>query len=206
MFDNREEAGEKLAEELKNRGVEADLVLAIPRGGLPLGRKVADALEVPLDVIVARKIGAPGNPELAIGAVASNGSHWLNNEMIERNDISDEFIEKGIEKEAKNVREKLEYMREGREAPSVEGKKVVVVDDGIATGATMIACLRQLQDSGVQEVTVAVPVGSEDTIQTLQKEADHIIVLETPGFFGSVGSHYTDFQQVTDSEAQEYLT
>lgn len=206
MFQDREDAGEALAEELKQRGVESDLVLAIPRGGLPLGRKVADALEVPLDVVVARKIGAPGNPELAIGAVASNGSHWLNKDMIERHGIDDKFVEEGIEEEAENARQKLEFMRDESEEPEIEGKKVVVVDDGIATGATIIACLRQLRDLGAEEVTVAVPVGPKDIKQKLRDEADEIIVLETPSFFGSVGSHYRDFGQVTDSEAREYMT
>lgn len=206
MFKNREDAGEKLAEELQERDIDADLVLTIPRGGLPLGRKVADALEAPLDVVVARKIGAPGNPELAIGAVASNGSHWLNEEMIERQSISDDFIEKGIEEEAENAREKLEFMREGSEALEIEGKKVILVDDGIATGATMIACLRQLRDLDAEQITVAVPVAPEDIKQKLQDEADKIIVLETPAFFGAVGSHYDNFEQVTDSEAKKYLS
>jgi putative phosphoribosyl transferase len=206
MFKNREDAGEKLAEELQERDIDADLVLTIPRGGLPLGRKVADALEAPLDVVVARKIGAPGNPELAIGAVASNGSHWLNEEMIERQSISDDFIEKGIEEEAENAKKKLEFMREGSEALEIEGKKVVLVDDGIATGATMIACLRQLRDLDAEQITVAVPVAPEDIKQKLQDEADKIIVLETPAFFGAVGSHYDNFEQVTDSEAKKYLS
>lgn len=205
MFQNREQAGEELAEELKERKIDADLVLAIPRGGLPLGRKVADALEAPLDVVVARKIGAPGNPELAIGAVASNGSHWLNEEMIKRQGIDDEFVKKGIEEEAENAQQKLEFMRKGRDTPDLERKNVVVVDDGIATGATMIACLRQLNASGAERVTVAVPVGPRGIKQKLQGEADQIIMLKKPKVFGSVGSHYRDFDQVTDSEAQGYL-
>lgn len=205
MFLNRKEAGEALAEELKDRGVESDLILAIPRGGLPLGGEVAAALNVPLDVVVARKIGAPNNPELAIGAVASNGSHWLNEEIIERLGIEDSFVEKGIEAEAENAREKLEFMRKDSKEPEIEGKKIVVVDDGIATGATMLACLRQLRDSGAEEITVAAPVGSQDTEQKLQSEADNIVVLETPSIFGSIGYHYRDFDQVTDSEAKGYL-
>jgi len=205
MFQDREEAGEALAEKLSERGIEADLVLAIPRGGLPLGRKVADILKSPLDVVMARKIGAPGNPELAIGAVASNGSHWLNRDMIQRHRIEDEFVEKGIEEESENARQKLDFMRGDSEEPEIEGEKIVVVDDGIATGATMIACLRQLRDIGARKITVAVPVGPEDIKQKLRSEANEIIILETPSFFGSVGSHYKNFDQATDSEAREYL-
>lgn len=205
MFQDREDAGEKLAEELKERDIGADLVLAIPRGGLPLGRKVADTIDTPLDVVVARKIGAPKNPELAIGAVASNGSHWLNNEMIQRQGIDEDFVEEGIEEEAENAKEKLEFMRGESKPPEIEGKKVVVVDDGIATGSTMIACLRQLRDMDAEKVTVAVPVGPEDTKQRLHDEADEIIVLETPHFFSAVGAYFEDFEQVTDSEAREYM-
>lgn len=205
MFENREQAGEKLAEELQNRGIRADLVLAIPRGGLPLGRKVADVLDTELDVVVAQKIGAPDNPELAIGAVASDGSYWLNEDMIQRSGIQDEFVEQGIEKEKQNAREKLEFMREEAGMPEIKGKDVIVVDDGVATGATAIACLRQLRNSGVEKVILAVPVGPEDTEEKFSDEADKVILLENPSFFGSVGSHYKNFGQVSDEEARKYL-
>ncbi len=202
---DRTDAGEKLGEELVSLGIEADIVLAIPRGGLPLGREVADALDAELDVIVASKIGAPGNPELAIGAAASDGSYWLNEEMIARLDVDQRFIDEGIEREAENAREKLEFMRGQEELPELEGKRVVVVDDGVATGSTAIACLRQVKNAGAGKVVLAVPVGPRGTEEKLGGEADEIIVLETPRSFGAVGAFYEDFEQVTDEEARRYL-
>lgn len=205
VFQDRREAGKKLGKELVARDLEADIVLAIPRGGLPLGREVADALDTELDVIVASKIGSPGNPELAIGAAASDGSYWLNEELIDRMGVDQEFIDEGIETEAENAREKLEFMRGEEELPELEGRKAVLVDDGIATGSTAIACLRQIRDAGAEKVVLAVPVGPRDTRERLADEADEIVVLETPKAFGAVGRHYRDFEQVTDEAAREYL-
>lgn len=204
-FKDREDAGDKLAEELKSRGIEADLVLAIPRGGLPLGRKVADALDADLDVVVASKIGAPGNPELAIGAVTSDGSYWLNQDLIDRMDVREEFIESGIDVESENARQKLEYIRGEDRLPEVKGKKIVVVDDGIATGSTAIACLRQLKNEGAGRIVLAVPVGPADIPGRLEYEADEIVMVAAPSSFNAVGAHYKDFQQVTDEEARSYL-
>jgi putative phosphoribosyl transferase len=203
MFKDRKEAGEKLGEELRSRGIEADLVLAIPRGGLPLGRKVADILDAELDVIVASKIGAPGNPELALGAVASDGSTFLNDDMIERLGVSQGYLDRQIEEEAENAGQKLEFMRE--EEPEFEDKKIVVVDDGIATGATAKACLRQLKNLGAEKIIFAAPVGPEGIEEELKKEADEVVILETPPSFGSVGLYYENFDQVTDEEAKAYL-
>jgi len=205
VFRDRGEAGEKLAEELDSRGIEADLVLAIPRGGLPLGRRVSEALDADLDVAVASKIGAPGNPELGIGAAASDGSYWLNDEIIDRLGVEKGYIEENIEKEAENAREKLEFMRGEEELPEIEGRKVVVVDDGIATGSTAMASLRQLENLDAEEVVFAVPVGPRDAYGKLKDEADEVVILETPEIFGAVGSHYRNFRQVTDEEARSYL-
>lgn len=204
-FKNREEAGEKLAEELERREIKADIVLAIPRGGLPLGKKVADKLNAKLDVIVASKIGSPNNPELGIGAVASDGSYWLNEELIESIGIDKEYIEKEVEREAENAREKLIFMRGKEKMPDLKDKKVIVVDDGVATGSTAIACLREISNSEIEKLTLAVPVGPPDTVEKLKKEVDELVILETPTSFGSVGSFYRDFQQVTDKEAKSYL-
>lgn len=204
-FKDREEAGKRLGEELQSGNMRPDLVLPIPRGGLPVGRKVADFLNAELDVVVASKIGAPGNPELGIGAVASDGSYWLNQDMIESHEIPEEFVEESIEREASNASEKLEFMRGEEELPEIRGRKTVVVDDGIATGGTAIACLRQLRKGGAEEVILAVPVGPQDAEEKLKDEAGEIVILETPEVFGSVGSHYRNFKQVTDEEAKAYL-
>ncbi len=205
FFKNREEAGEKLGETLKKRQIKADIVLAIPRGGLPLGKKVADKLNTNLDVVVVSKIGAPNNPELGIGAVASDGSYWLNEELIESIDIEKNYIEKEIEKEAENAREKLIFMRGKEEMPNLKDKRVVLVDDGIATGATAIACIRQVKNSGAKKIILAVPVGPSDAAEKLEDEVDELLILETPIPFGSVGSFYQDFEQVTNEEAKSYL-
>lgn len=205
IFRDRGEAGEKLADRLEKQGMKADLVLAIPRGGLPLGRKVADKLECDLDVIVASKIGAPENPELGIGAAASDGSYWLNEDLVTRLGVGKEYIEAEIQDKSEKARRKLVFMRGKQDLPELEGKRIVVVDDGIATGGTLIACLRQIRNSGAETITVAVPVAPEDIPDKLEDVADEIIILEKPPFFGSVGMHYKDFKQVTDEEAREYL-
>lgn len=204
MFRDRTDAGEQLAELLRDHDVEADLVLAIPRGGLPVGRAVADALGVPLDVAAAKKIGAPGNSEYAIGAVASDGSVWLNREAIDTFEISDEYVERERESAAETAREKEETYREGG-PPDVEGKTVVLVDDGVATGATVSACLRMLRERGAESVVLAVPVGPPDTLERLESEADDVVVVESPPHFSAVGQFYRRFDQVTDEEAMSYL-
>jgi putative phosphoribosyl transferase len=212
MFANRSDAGDRLAAELEDRGVEADVVLGIPRGALPVARPVADALEADLGVVVARKLGAPSNPELAIGAVASDGSVWLNDDLVDRLGVSESYLEDVREREAANAREKADrYRGEGSRyrgegsLPELAGKRVVVVDDGIATGATAIACLRQIREADAERVVLAVPVGSPDTVADLESEADEVIALVAPGNFRAVGQFYRAFGQVTDEEAVEYL-
>lgn len=205
MFEDRTDAGERLAEELERRDVEADVVLGIPRGALPVARPVADALDADLSVVVARKMGAPGNPELAIGAVASDGSVWRNDALVDRLDVSESYLERQRETEAENAREKAERYREGEGLPDLRGERVVVVDDGVATGATATACLRQVRDAGADRVILAVPVGSPESVRDLETEADEVIALRTPADFRAVGQYYREFGQVTDEEAMEYL-
>ncbi|WP_076607238.1 phosphoribosyltransferase [Natronorubrum thiooxidans] len=205
MFDDRTDAGEQLAAHLERRGLEADIVLGIPRGALPVARPVADALDADLDVVVARKMGAPRNPELAIGAVASDGSVWHNDALIDRLGVSEDYLEEVRTKEAENAREKATRYRDGAELPSLEGKRVVVVDDGVATGATAMACLRQVRDADAAFVALAVPVGSPRSIDDLEAEADEVIALETPPSFRAVGQFYQTFGQVSDEEAIDYL-
>ena len=205
MFTDRTEAGERLAELLKHHDVEADIVLGIPRGALPVARPVADTFDAPLDVIVASKIGAPNNPELAIGAVASDGSIWRNDDLIERLNVPEEYVEAERKSEAEYAREKVERYRSGREPLDLAGKRVVVVDDGIATGATARACLRQVHDAGAEQVVLAVPVGSPDTVEDLQEEGEEVIADETPPHFRAVGQFYDQFGQVSDEEAVDYL-
>ncbi|GAA0674895.1 phosphoribosyltransferase [Natronoarchaeum mannanilyticum] len=205
MFENREDAGERLAELLADRGVEADVVLGIPRGALPVARPVADRLDADLDVIVARKMGAPHNEELAIGAVASDGSVWRNDDLIERLGVDDAHVEREAERTAESAREKLETYRGTTDPPGVRGRKVVVVDDGVATGATARACLRQVRDGGAERIVLAVPVGSPDSLAALESFADDVYAVEEPAGFRAVGQYYHDFGQVSDAEARRYL-
>ncbi|MFC7020592.1 MULTISPECIES: phosphoribosyltransferase [Haloarcula] len=205
QFTDRSEAGEQLGAALRERDVDVDLVLAIPRGGLPLGRAVADALGVPLDVVVAKKIGAPHNPEYALGAVASDGSVWRNESALRQVDPGEEYFEREREKEAENARRKAERYRQGGSEPDVRGKAVVVVDDGVATGSTARACLELLRQNGADRLVLAIPVGPPDTVAELGQLADAVVCLWTPQHFSGVGQFYDRFDQVSDEAAIAYL-
>ncbi|MFB6073695.1 MAG: phosphoribosyltransferase [Haloarculaceae archaeon] len=204
MFTDRTDAGERLAAALADAGVAADLVLAIPRGGLPVGRAVADRLGAPLSVVVASKMGAPSNPELAVGAVAEDGTAWLNEGLIAELGVPDEYVERTREAEAAVAREKAERYR-GGPPPEMADKRVVVVDDGVATGATMRACLARVRAADPARLVVAVPVGPADTAAELADLADEVVFVETPVAFRAVGAYYRDFGQVSDEAAMAYL-
>lgn len=205
MFENRTEAGERVADLVERRGVEADVVVAVPRGGLPVGRVVADRLGVPLDVVSARKIGAPWNDELAVGAVASDGSTWLNDDLVREAGVEDAYIERARRRERAAARDRVRSYREGSDAVDLAGERVLLVDDGVATGATTLACLAALEAAGADAVVVAVPVAPADTIQQLSTAADEVLCVETPVVFGAVGRFYRSFDQVSDEEARSYL-
>lgn len=205
MFRDRRDAGRQVAELLEGHDIEPDVVLAVPRGGLPVGRAVADALGVPLDVVVARKLPAPGNPELAVGAVAADGTVWLNEGYVADLGVDESYVEQATEREREAAARKLARYRGDRPAPDLAGKVVAVVDDGLATGATVRACVRQVRDAGAARVVVAVPVGPPDTVERLREEADEVVCVETPPHFGAVGQFYESFPQVSDEEAMGYL-
>ncbi|MFC6954528.1 phosphoribosyltransferase [Halorubellus litoreus] len=204
-FRDRTDAGERLAAALRDRGVEADLVLAIPRGGLPLGRAVADALDAPLDVVVAKKLGAPGNPEYAIGAVASDGSVWRNEAAFRDGRVDEAYFERERDRQVDAAREKARRYRAGDLEPDVAGKRVVLVDDGVATGSTVRACLQQLRNGDAAHVVLAVPVAPPDTASALREHADDVVCLAEPRHFQGVGQFYERFTQVSDEEALAYL-
>ena len=204
-FTDRLHAGRELADVLRERDTIADVVLAIPRGGLPLGRVIADALDAPLDVIVAKKIGAPGNAEYAIGAVASDGSVWKNEEAIRLSGANERYFQEQRSREATNARQKAEQYRQGRTESVLTGRRVVIVDDGVATGSTLRACLMMITQSQPESVIVAVPVGPPETIAELAQITDEVVCLSTPHRFAGVGQFYDTFAQVSDAEAIEYL-
>jgi predicted phosphoribosyltransferase len=206
MFADRTDAGERLAARLVEEGVDADLVLAIPRGGLPVGRVVADRLGVPLDVVVAVKLGAPGNPELAVGAVAGDGSVWTNDELVSRLGVDDEYLREEQARAQAAASQKLREYRGGESLSRLDGERVVVVDDGLATGATALACVRQVQAAGAETVVLAVPVAAADSVNRVRDEGARVVAVETPESFGAVGQFYRDFRQVRDAEARSYLT
>ncbi|MFB6184275.1 MAG: phosphoribosyltransferase [Haloarculaceae archaeon] len=204
-FADRTDAGRQLAATLHDRGIDADVVLAVPRGGLPIGRAVADALDAPLDVVVAKKIGAPGNPEYAIGAVASDGSVWRNEDAFGGPGSDEGYFAREREAVAASARRKADRYRGDRPELDLAGKTVVVVDDGVATGSTIRACLERVRNAGADRVVLAIPVGPPDTVADLRHQADEVVCLRTPPGFGSVGQFYADFEQVSDEEALAYL-
>lgn len=205
MFADRTDAGERLADRVASEGIEADVVLAIPRGGLPVGRAVADRLGAPLDVVVAVKVGAPGNPELAVGAVAGDGSVWTNDDLVARLGVDDEYLKREQANRQAAASQKVRQYRGGDPLPPLAGKRAVIVDDGLATGATALACVRQVQAAGAEAVVFAVPVASPESAARVREEGATVIAVDTPEVFGAVGQYYRDFRQVRDAEALSYL-
>lgn len=205
MFTDRTDAGRQLAAVLDDLDIDADIVLAVPRGGLPVGRVVADSLRVPLDIVSARKLGAPSNPELAIGAVAADGTVWLNDSLLSRLKIEEAYLDDQIRSQRRAAVEKIARYRGDRPPVEYTGQTVLIVDDGVATGATTIACIRQLKNAGAGRVILAVPVAPPETVARLETEADEVICVETPPNFGAVGRFYRSFDQVSDEEAKRYL-
>jgi predicted phosphoribosyltransferase len=201
IFRDRREAGRLLGEKLSFlRGKEKLLVLAIPRGGVVVGSEVAKALGTPLDVYITRKIGAPYNPELAIGAIASDGTLILDRSLASRLGVSEEYIKAQSAREREEIVRRMRRYRGNRPSPDLEGKRVVLVDDGIATGATIEATIDALQKSGLEELILAVPVAPRETIDRLKAKVDRLVCLHAPEIFWAVGSFYLTFDQTSDEE------
>lgn len=206
VFQNRQEAGWLLAKELSPYQNRPDvLVLGIPRGGVVVAYEVARALGAPLEVYITRKIGAPHNPELAIGAVASDGTVVLDQGLIQTLGVSQSYIAAEAEKERVEIYRRLTRYRGERPAPQIEGKIAIVVDDGIATGATVSATLRALRHANPKELILAIPVAPRDTLERLRGEADKVVCLHTPEVFWAVGSFYIEFAQTSDEEVVSLL-
>ncbi len=201
IFKNRLEAGQKLAEKLiKYKDQKNILVIGLPRGGLILAQEIAKKINSPLDIVVPRKIGAPNNPEFAIGAITEEGEPFLNEDIIDYYKISKEYIAQEIAQEKKEAQRRLKVYRGEKEAISYKDKIIILVDDGIATGSTMLAALAFLKKKKVKKIIVAVPVLARDTIKIIEKEVEELIYLEAPLFFGAIGAFYKEFDQTTDQE------
>lgn len=206
-FPDRVEAGRLLGRELLRRfGRREDaLVLALPRGGVPVGYEVSKALGAPLDVFIVRKLGVPGHEELAMGAIASGGVRVLNDEVLRYAPIPNAVIDAVAAREQQEL-ERRERSYRGTKPPlDVTGKTVFVVDDGLATGSTMRAAVRALRQMGAREVIVAVPVAAPETCREFRAEVNDILCLRTPSPFQAVGLWYEDFSQTTDEEVHDIL-
>jgi predicted phosphoribosyltransferase len=205
LFVDRREAGRRLAVRLRSYAGPDTLVLALPRGGVPVGYEVARALEVPLDVFVVRKLGLPGHPEMAMGAIASGGIPLLNDNLVQYLGLSPELVDEVVEQEREELeRRELEY-RGTESPPDVRGRTVILIDDGLATGSTMLAAIEALRKLGPARIVVAVPVASPQACEALAREADDVVCAATPQPFHAVGLWYDDFSQTTDEEVRELL-
>jgi putative phosphoribosyl transferase len=199
IFRDRVEAGRRLGQELASLVGQDVVVLGIPRGGVEVGAEVAWAHGWPLDTVIPRKVRAPGNPELGLGAIAP-GVRVLDERMIRTLGVTDEYLEREIAEEEEEIRRRADAYRGGRPPVPLEGKIAVVVDDGVATGGTAVAALRWARDQGASRVTLAVPVAPAAAVGKLAREADAIVALETPEPFFAVGQWYLDFPQTSDEE------
>jgi len=205
-FRDRQEAGQLLAQALAFLKGEKDvIVLGIPRGGVVVAAEVAWAIGAPLEVYITRKIGAPYNPELAIGAIASSGDVVLDKALMTSLGVSPEYVQDETERQRREIERRLRKYRGNRPAQKLEGKTILLVDDGIATGATTLAAIRALKKQKPAELILAVPVGPPDTVARLREEVDKLVCLETPHLFWAVGAFYVVFDQTSDEEVVRLL-
>ncbi|SDA98631.1 phosphoribosyltransferase [Mesorhizobium qingshengii] len=202
MFRDRKEAGERLGIELARLGLYQPIVLALPRGGVPVAAEVAKALGAPLDLLIVRKVGAPGNPELAVAAVVDGNPPdvVLNREIVEAYSLDDADLAALVALERPELERRRIAYKGNRKSLSVAGKTVILVDDGAATGTTMKVAVRALRHRAPREIVVAVPVSPPDTVAELAQEADRVVCLSQPGRFRALGYHYLRFPQLSDSE------
>jgi len=206
MFRNRSEAGNRLGARLDRYKDRNDvIVLALPRGGVVTGFEIARMIGAPLDVLIVRKIGFPYQPELAAGAIAETGSVVLNRDIMAMGGLTEEALKPEIDRQKEEIARRIVLYRAGRKLSGLSGKAVILVDDGVATGATMKAAIAALKQEKTAKLVLALPVAPPETAEVLRTMVDEFICLETPLYFMAVGAHYSDFTQVTDEEVVKLL-
>ncbi|MGH7147269.1 MAG: phosphoribosyltransferase [Nitrospiraceae bacterium] len=206
VFRDREEAGRILADKLSHyRNDPTALILALPRGGVAVGYQLSLALHIPLDVFITRKIGAPDNPEYAIGAVAETGSRYLNQEAVSSFDLSRHELERLIHFQENEIARRRDLYRQGRPLPQLTGRTVLLVDDGVATGSTFMASALAIRSLQPRRLVGVIPVGPSSTIREVRAHVDELVVLMTPDPFEAVGNFFVDFAQVEDRDVIQYL-
>jgi putative phosphoribosyl transferase len=204
-FRDRTDAGDALAGRLEEYRGSDVLVLGLPRGGVPVAARVARALGAELDVVVARKLGSPISEELAIGAVTANGGRFVNEEMVRTLNVPESYLTAVTAAQRVEARRREQLFRGSRPSPRIAGRTVILVDDGLATGATMRAAVRAVKAQRPARLVVAVPVGSPEACAALRAEVDEVVCVYEPSYFGAVGSYYQDFAQTEDREVQDLL-
>lgn len=205
IFKDRVDAAMRLAKKLEWVKKEEPIILAIPRGGVVTGDIISSELGVKLDIVVSRKVGAPHNPELAIGAVTHDGSYFPNVDITKMLNVPQKYVDSEISAQMKEIERRLMRFR-GTKEYHLEGRTVILVDDGIATGATMFVAIEWVKKQKPKQIIVAIPVGPKDTIEKLNRAVDKVVVLQSPLYFNAVGEFYREFDQVDDYEVQEIMS
>jgi putative phosphoribosyl transferase len=204
-FEDRRDAGRRLAGKLTRFRDERPVVFALPRGGVPVGYEISRLLQAPLDVFVSRKLGAPGQPEFGIGAVAAGGVRVLNVEVIRRLGITEAYVDKITAREAAEVARRLRYFRGGRPEPEVVGRTALLVDDGLATGVTAHAAVKALRQRRPRRLVLAAPVCAAQTADLFVPVVDELVCLQSPSDLGAIGFWYRNFEQTSDEEVVDLL-
>ncbi|MBD3245308.1 MAG: phosphoribosyltransferase [Candidatus Moranbacteria bacterium] len=206
MFQNRQQAAEKLAKKLiKFKNKDDVVIIALPRGGIILGQEIAGQLNAKLDITAPRKISAPGNKEFAIGAITEQGDAVLDEKIIQAYSINQKYIEQEINKETREAQRRLNLYRGEKKPVELKNKTVIIVDDGIATGSTIKACLKSIKNQNPRKIVIAVPVAPPDTLEKLKNKVDEIYCLITSSMFFAVGQFYQEFNQVSDQEVIDIM-